>query len=183
VSSDAYVSIDFPGEPANFVIRTTTSSGGSTKWTGNNLLTLSWAKCPTFHDPVTLFDDVLVCGIDGILGVTTVPNMDPGEDHTFNVQTTTALTGQVYKGWVRETGLDDITNKRVTHLLEVTLEIGIIPGGATQSADVLGCAVFEVTAIDSNEVIGRAITGAYLNPNDEALAIGRKYGLIPWEQP
>ena len=165
------------------MIRTTTSSGGSTKWTGNNLLTLSWAKCPTFLDPVTLIEDVLLCGIDGVPGATTVLNMDPGENHTFNVQTTTALTGQVYKGWVRETGLDDVTNKRVTHLLELTIEVGIIPGGATQYADVLGYAVFQVTGVDSNEVLAGRSRAPTSTRTTRRLAIGRKYGLVPWEQP
>jgi Flp pilus assembly protein TadG len=182
-SSDAYVDISSPGDPANFVIRTTTATGGSTKWTGNNLLTLSWAKCPTTTNSSILPPQVLVCGINGIMGATSVGGVDPGENHTFNVQTTLALSGEVYKGWVRATGLDDVTNKRVTHLLEVTIEVGIIPGGATQYADVLGFAVFEVTQINSNEVWGRAITGAYLDPNDPALAIGRKIGLVPWETP
>jgi hypothetical protein len=99
------------------------------------------------------------------------------------VQTTLARTGEVYKGWVRETGLDDVTNKRVTHLLEVTLEVGIVAGGATQYADILGYTVFEITAINSNDVTGRAITGAYSDPNDPALAIGRKFRLVPWEEP
>ena len=180
-SSDAYVDINSPGDPANFVIRTTTSTG-STKWTGNNLLTLSWAKCPTSTNPSILPPEVLVCRIDGS-GTSSISNVDPGENHTFNVETFLARSGEVYKGWVRETGLDDVTNKRVTHLLEVTIEVGIIPGGATQYADVLGFAVFEVTQINSNEVWGRAITGAYLDPNDPALAIGRKIGLVPWEEP
>ena len=182
-SSDAYASIAAPGTQADYVIRTTTATGGATKWTGNNLLTLSWAKCPTTTDPSILPPEVLVCGIDGVWGATTVTNMDPGENHTFNVQTTLARTGETYKGWVRETGLDDVTNKRVTHLLEITLEVGVIAGGVTQYVDVLGYTVFEVTQINSNEVTGRAITGAYLDPNDPALAIGRKVGLVPWETP
>ena len=184
VTSDSWLSVNAPADPvsADFVIRTTTGSG-STRWTGSNLLTLSWAKCPTYKDPITLIDEVLVCGIDGVIGATTVTNMDPGENHTFNVLTGTAQSGQVYKGWVRETGLDDVNGKRVTHLLELTLEVGIVPGGATQYADVLGFAVFEVTALNSNEVWGRAITGAYTDPNDPALAIGRKIGLVPWEEP
>jgi hypothetical protein len=183
-SSDAYVAANGPSDPvsADFVIRTTTGTG-STRWTGSNLLTLSWAKCPTFTDPISLIDEVLTCGIDGVIGATTVTNMDPGENHTFNVLTGGASSGQVYKGWVRETGLDDVTNKRVTHLLELRLDVGVDPGGATQYADVLGFAVFEVTQINSNEVWGVAITGAYLDPNDPALAIGRKYGLVPWEEP
>jgi hypothetical protein len=99
------------------------------------------------------------------------------------VQTTLGRSDEVYKGWVRMTGLDDVTNKRVTHLLEVTLEIGVVSGGATQYVDVLGYAVFEVTAINSNDVSGRAITGVYADPNDPAIAIGRKIGLVPWEEP
>jgi hypothetical protein len=184
LSSDAYVAAAGINNPisADFVIRTTTGTG-PTRWTGSNLLTLSWAKCPTYTDPVTLVEEVLICGIDGVIGATTVPNMDPGENHTFNVLTGTASAGTIYKGWVRETGLDDVTNKRVTHLFELTLAVDVDPGGATQYADVLGYAVFEVTNIDSNEVFGRAITGAYLDPNDPALAIGRKIGLVPWEEP
>jgi Flp pilus assembly protein TadG len=187
-SSDAYASVTAPGIQADYVIRTTTSTGGSTKWTGNNLLTLSWAKCPTSTDPAILPPEVLTCGIDGVMSLPgilppPVTNMDPGENHTFNVQTTLARTGEVYKGWVRETGLDDVTNKRVTHLLEVTLEVGIVAGGATQYADILGYTVFEITAINSNDVSGRAITGAYSDPNDPALAIGRKFRLVPWEEP
>ena len=182
-SSDSYAAIAAPGTQANYVIRVTTASGGSTKWTGNNLLTLSWAKCPTTTDPGILPPEVLVCGIDGSFLTTTIPNVDPGEDHTLNVQTTLARSGEVYKGWVRATGLDDVTNKRVTHLLEVTLEVGVVAGGATQYVDVLGYTVFVVTAIDSNDVYGRAITGVYADPNDPVLAIGRKVGLVPWEMP
>jgi len=182
-TSDSYEAIASPGIQANYLIHTTTSSSGSTKWTGSNLLTLSWAKCPTTTDASILPPETLLCGIDGNFAQSSVANMDPGEDHTFNVQTLLARTGEVYKGWIRETGLDDVTNKRVTHLLEVTLEVALVSGGATQYADVIGYAVFEVTQIDSNDVYGRAITGAYNDPNDPALAVGRKIGLVPWEEP
>jgi len=187
-SSDAYAAVAAPGLQADYVIHTTTSPSGSTKWTGSNLLTLSWAKCPTTTDPAILPPEILTCGIDGVFSLPgilppPVTNMDPGEDHTFNVQTTLARTGEIYKGWVRETGLDDVTNKRVTHLLEVTLEVGVIAGGATQYADVIGYTVFEITQIDSNDVYGRAITGVYDDPNHEDLAIGRKIRLMPWEEP
>jgi hypothetical protein len=162
------------------VIRTTTGSG-PTRWTGSNLLTLSWAKCPTTTSvPIP---EVLTCGIDGSWVTQSVANVNPGDLHTMNVQTLTARSDEVYKGWVRMTGLDDITNKRVTHLLQITLEVAVTAGGATQYADVIGYAVFEVTAIDSNDVSGRAITGSYADPNDPALAVGRKIGLVPWETP
>src|SRR6266540_568226 len=182
-SSDSYAAIAAPGTQANYVIRVTTASGGSTKWTGNNLLTLSWAGCSLSTDPSILPPEVLVCGVDGNFLTTSVANVDPGEDHTLNVRTTLARAGETYRGWVRVTGLDDVTNKRVTHLLEVKLEVGVVSGGATQYVDVLGYAVFEVTAINSNDVSGRAITGVYADPNDPAIAIGRKVGLVPWEMP
>ena len=182
-SSDAYAAIAAPGTQADYVIRTTTANSGGTKWTGSNLLTLSWAKCPTTTDPSILPPEVLVCGIDGNFLSTSVSNVDPGEDHTFNVQTTLARSDAIYRGWVRETGLDDVTNKRVTHLLPMTLEVGVIPGGTSQYVDVLGYTVFRVTAITSNDVSGRAVSGIYADPNDMALSAGKKIGLVPWEQP
>ena len=63
------------------------------------------------------------------------------------------------------------------------MESAVVSGGATQYVDVIGYTVFEVTHIDSNEVFGRAMTGAYADPNDPALAVGRKIGLVPWEEP
>jgi Flp pilus assembly protein TadG len=180
-SSEAFVSIASPGTQANYAISVTTGSG-STRWTGSNLITLSWAKCPTSTSESILPPEVLVCGIDGNFASTSVGSVDPGESYTFNVQTFLARSNEIYKGWVRATGVDE-NNKRVTHLLEITLEVDITSGGATQYADVIGYAVFEVTAIDSNEVKGRAITGSYADPNDPALAVGRKIGLVPWEQP
>lgn len=183
VSSDAYAAIPGPGTQADYVIRTTTANSGSTKWTGSNLLTLSWAKCPTTTDPSILPPEILVCGIDGNFASSSVSNVDPGEDHTLNVQTTLARSGEIYRGWVRETGLDDVTNKRVTHLLQITLEVAVIAGGTTQYVDVLGYTVFKVTAITSNDVSGRAVSGIYADPNDMALSAGKKIGLVPWEQP
>ena len=182
-SSDAYAAVPGPGTQADYVMRTTTSNSGSTKWTGSNLLTLSWAKCPTTTDASILPPEVLVCGIDGNFASTSISNVDPGEDHTLNVQTLLARSDEVYKGWVRETGLDDVTNKRVTHLLQVTLEVGVVAGGTTQYVDVLGYTVFKITQIDSNDVSGRAVTGVYSDPNDLALSAGKKIGLVPWEQP
>jgi len=182
-SSDAYAAIAGPGTQADYLIHTTTANSGSTKWTGSNLLTLSWAKCPTTTDPSILPPEVLVCGIDGNFATTSVAGVDPGEDHTFNVQTFLARSGEVYKGWVRETGLDDVTNKRVTHLMEITLEVGVIAGGATQYVDVLGYTVFKITSINSNDVNGRAVSGVYTDPDDIAVSAGKKIGLVPWEQP
>src|SRR5207237_9198736 len=98
--------------------------------------------------------EVLVCGIDGNLAITSITGVNPGQDHTVSVQTFLARSDELYKGWVRETGLDDVTNKRVTHLLQITLHSAVVSGGATQYADVIGYAVFQITSITSNDVYG-----------------------------
>jgi hypothetical protein len=182
-TSNVYDSIAAPGIQADYAINVTTAGSGPTQWTGNNLITLSWAKCPTSTSELILPPEVLVCGVDGNFAATSVAGVNPGQTHTFNVQTFLARPDEVYKGWVRATALDDITNKRVTHLIQVTLDSAVVAGGATQYADVIGYAVFQVTSFTSNEVYGKAITGSYADPNDPALAVGRKIGLVPWEEP
>jgi hypothetical protein len=182
-SSNVYNAIAAPGIQADYTISVTSAGSGPTQWTGNNLISLSWAKCPTSTSELILPPEVLVCGVDGNFAATSVAGVNPGQTHTFNVQTFLARPNEVYKGWVRATALDDITNKRVLHLIQVTLDSAIVAGGATQYADVIGYAVFQVTSFTSNDVYGKAITGSYADPNDPALAVGRKIGLVPWEQP
>ncbi|MEX2047679.1 MAG: pilus assembly protein TadG-related protein [Chloroflexota bacterium] len=180
-SSETYKSVASVGEQANYTIRVTTSNSGSTKWSNPNRITLSWAKCPTTVNP-TIPESILTCGIDGSFLTTSVGNVDPGEDHVFNVQTTTAIDGESYRGWVRAAGTDE-NNRRVTHLLEVNLDVNVVEGGVTEYVDVLGYAVFQVTSITANDVLGRAITGAHNDPNHPELAVGRKFTLVPWETP
>jgi hypothetical protein len=182
-SSNVYNAIAAPGIQADYTISVTSAGSGPTQWTGNNLITLSWAKCPTSTSELILPPEVLVCGVDGNFAATSVAGVNPGQTHTFNVQTFLARPDEVYKGWVRATALDDITNKRVSHLIQVTLDSAVVAGGVTQYADVIGYAVFQVTAYNSNDVFGKAITGSYADPNDPALAVGRKIGLVPWEEP
>lgn len=180
-ASDAYASVGAPGTPATFNVRITTATAGSTKWTANGAITLSWAKCPTSVNPLISPPVVLDCYI-GSPGTMSVPGLNAGSTTVFTTTTGAAATGEVYRGWVRAAGLDE-NNKRVSHLLEVTLEVNVVSGGVSQYVDVLGYAVFEVTAVDSNEVRGRALTGAIADPNDPALAIGRRFSLVPWEMP
>ena len=85
-SSDAFDSVASPGTQADYVIRTTTASSGSTKWTGSNLLTLSWAKCPTTTSQSILPPEVLVCGIDGNFASGPITNVDPGSVGYHNYQ-------------------------------------------------------------------------------------------------
>jgi Flp pilus assembly protein TadG len=178
--SDAYAIVASRGIQANLTIRVSTANSGSTKWVAGNAIRLSWAKCPTKDDDAA---DVLSCGIDGSFATSFVDNVDPGEDHVFNIDTNPAVaTSGSYLGWVRARG-DDENGKRVSHLLPVQVDINVTAGGVNQYVDVLGYAAFQVTVVNSNDVSGKAVTAAYYDPNDPNLAIAKKTVLVPWETP
>ena len=71
----------------------------------------------------------------------------------------------------------------MNHLFQVTVQVSVVSGGVTSYVDVIGYAAFRITAVDSNDVSGVAISKAVNDPNDPALAIGRKMRLVPWETP
>jgi hypothetical protein len=46
--------------------------------------------------------------------------------------------------------------------------------------DLIGFAVFEVTGMDSNSILGRAMTGVYASADDQALRRAQRARLMPW---
>lgn len=99
-----------------------------------------------------------------------------GANVTLSVDTT-GLVNKRYQFRLRESGTQD--GSPVTHLLEMTLDVGTASGGASQYVDVLGYALFQITAVASNHVDGQAIAGIKYDPNDPALARGRTDRLVP----
>jgi hypothetical protein len=57
-----------------------------------------------------------------------------------------------------------------------------IATGATSNeyVDIMGFAVFRITSMDSNDVYGYAISGAYADMNDPHLRRGQVVRLVPW---
>ncbi|HET6584734.1 MAG TPA: hypothetical protein VFG69_14855, partial [Nannocystaceae bacterium] len=157
------------------------TGSGSTKWqttgaSADGLITVSWESCPRDDLGIT----VLTCYI-GSPG-TTSTTVTAGATVPMVVMTSGVATQTTYFGWVRTTALDR-NGHPVTHVWQVTLDVDQQSGGTTDYVDVIGYAAFEITYLDSNDVYGRAVTGAYLDPNDPALAIGKKISLVPWETP
>ena len=128
---------------------------------------------------------VLSCKINGNAATTSV-DVDPGSgssvEATFNVNTSAALANRSYNGWIRGFGRDS-TGNPVNHLFEVTVAVSVVAGGVTSYVDVIGYAAFRITAIDSNDVTGVAISPTVYDPNDAVLATARKIRLVPWETP
>jgi hypothetical protein len=67
----------------------------------------------------------------------------------------------------------------VVHLLPITFTVATTASNGSY-VDIIGFAVFEVTGIDSNSILGRAVTGAYASADDQALRRAQRARLMPW---
>jgi hypothetical protein len=167
-----------PAPPATVTFDTVIETGtGSNRWqttgaSADGLVTVSWESCP--REGTT----VLACyiGSPGTMSTTVVA----GNTVPMIVSTSGIVTQKTYSGWVRTTA-NDRSGHPVVHLWEVRLDVDQASGGTTDYIDVIGYAAFQITNITSNDVYGKAVTGSYNDPNDDALAIGKKITLVPWE--
>ncbi|MHB8631285.1 MAG: Tad domain-containing protein [Candidatus Limnocylindria bacterium] len=184
-SSTGVVSVAAPGTQADFSVRVRTGSGSSAWNGGASGIHLTWEQCPVYTDPTTGVTTKLACLINGS-ALTTAADVSVGSgssvEATFSVDTTAASSNQSYNGWIRGFGRDASGNP-VSHLFPVTVQVNVTAGGATSYVDVIGYAAFRITAIDSNDVSGVAISKTVYDPNDPLLAIARKIRLVPWETP
>lgn len=179
--SEAYKNVATAGTDATYSISVTTTQGGPTSWNaGANSITLQIDQCPKN----TAGTVTLTCFLGTSPGVQSLTT-DAGNPATpLTVQTSSGVAGQTYTGWIRAFGTDTTPpppGKKVTKVLKITTAVNVTSGGTTDFVDVIGYAVFEITAIDSNDVKGKAVSGTIANVNDPALALGKKLSLVPWE--
>jgi hypothetical protein len=83
-----------------------------------------------------------------------------------------------YKFNVRAYGTNG-DGQPVVHLQPITFTVATTSSNGSY-VDVIGFAVFEVTGSDSNSIFGRAVTGAYADPNEGALRRAQRARLQPW---
>jgi Flp pilus assembly protein TadG len=108
-----------------------------------------------------------------------VPKKNGPPTVTVSVPTAGIVAG-TYTLVVRSRGTNQ-DGQPVVHVQPLTLAVGTSAGGSTKYVNVQGYVVFIITSVDSNTVLGRAISGYYADPNDPALNVAHKPGLIPWE--
>jgi Flp pilus assembly protein TadG len=166
----------------NIVVDT---GSGSTKWqtsggSADGPITVSWEGCPRNDVAPPAVPTVLTCYI-GTVG-TTSTTVTAGNTVAVTVATTGVSTHTTYNGWIRTVGYDN-PGHPVVKLWPVKLDVDQATGGTTNYIDVIGYAAYKITRIDSNDVYGRAVTAAYDDPNNPALAIAKKIVLVPWETP
>jgi hypothetical protein len=182
-SSQSQQATSMGGLPAtinwNIVVATGT---GAARWQTSGAsqdgpITVSWESCPRSDDPTPT---VLACYISSV--GTTSTAVTAGTTVSVTAQTGGVAAQKSYYGWIRTVG-SDRSGYPVVKLWQVRLDVDQQTGGTTSYVDVIGFAAYRITRMDSNDVYGRAVTGGHLDPNDPALAIGKKIYLVPWETP
>ena len=186
-SSGSTVSVATAGTQVDFPLQIRDGSGSSSWNGGANSIKLTWERCPSVIDLTTgLPTAALVCKINGnALTTNVLTNVGSGStvQATFNVDTTTGAPNTAYTGWIRGFGRDG-SGAPVNHLYQVIVDVGVSSAGGVQTyVDVIGYAAFRITAINSNDISGVAISPTVYNPNDPLLAIAKKIRLVPWETP
>ena len=91
---------------------------------------------------------------------------------------TAGLAAGCYRFHVRATGTN-ADGQPVTHLQPITLNVATTEAGGNY-VDVIGFAAFEVTALDANQISGRAVSGVYADSSDAALRRAQLPRLVPW---
>jgi hypothetical protein len=109
------------------------------------------------------------------------PGSGTGTDTTLTINSGTLASGQ-YRFVVRASGINgDSTNKRVTHLLPISLSVATGSSSSnTDYVDVTGFAVMRVASINSNTVYAYALTPVIADMSDSRLRLGQVARLAPW---
>jgi hypothetical protein len=94
---------------------------------------------------------------------------------TFNAG---SLVPGEYALTLRATGAN-LDGRPVTHLYPITLDVATA-GTSSSYVDIMGFAVFRITAVDSNDVMGYAISPVAADMNDYRLRRGQVARLAPW---
>ena len=84
-----------------------------------------------------------------------------------------------YQLTIRATGTN-LAGQTVTRQVPILLDIATA-GTSNEYVDIMGFAVFRITAVESNNVDGYAISGVYADMNDAALRRGQVARLVPWD--
>ena len=140
-------------------------------------------KNTNFGNPVTLsVDTPLPVGIGSIsFSSPTGSPSKTGAHSILSINTGTMAPG-LYTLTLRATGMNaDSTSREVTHLMQVTLNVGGTgSGGSQEYVDISGFAVMRIASMDSNTITAYAITPVISDMNDPQLRRGQVARLVPW---
>jgi hypothetical protein len=108
------------------------------------------------------------------------PTAGSGANSTLTINTGTVAPGR-HRIVVRATGMNgDPTPRKVTHLLQLWIDVATGGGGNDDYIDIVGFAVMRIAAMDSNTISAYAITPVIADMNDPQLRRGQVARLVPW---
>lgn len=103
-----------------------------------------------------------------------------GTNSTLTINTGTMSPGR-HRIVVRATGMNgDATPRKVTHLLQLWVDVATGTTSNQDYVDIVGFAVMRIASMDSNTVSAYAITPVIPDPNDSRLRRGQVAKLVPW---
>jgi hypothetical protein len=109
-----------------------------------------------------------------------VPTNGSGTNSTLTINTGTMSPGR-HRFVVRASGLNgDSPAHKVTHLLQIWVDVATGSSGNSEYVDITGFAVMRIVEIDTNFITAYAITPAIADPNDSRLLRGQVARLVPW---
>ncbi len=146
-------------------------------------LTNSPNKNTAFGNPVSLsVDTPLPSGVGTItFSSTSLSPTNTGAHSILTIDSGTIAPG-VHTVTIRATGMNgDSTSRKVTHLIQVTLNVGSTgSAGSQEYVDISGFAVMRVATADANTITAYAITPVITDMNDPQLRRGQVARLVPW---
>jgi hypothetical protein len=176
-NSTMLATIGAMGGSASIPIYVSTTTASATKWgTGASAVSLS-VDAGSFTD-CSLDPQVIGAGqLTLSTSLVTPTSSGSGALSTLSINSVGLAPG-CYRFNVRASGTNG-DGQPVVHLLPVTFTVATTASSGAY-VDVIGFAVFEVTAFDSNSITGRAVTGLSADPNDPALRRAQQARLQPW---
>jgi hypothetical protein len=101
-----------------------------------------------------------------------------GNPSTLTINTGTMAPGR-HRIVVRATGVNG-DGQKVTHLLQLFVDVATGGGSNDNYIDVVGFAVMRIAAMDANTISAYAITPVIADMNDPQLRRGQVARLVPW---
>lgn len=183
------VDVTNAGDPATFTFQLTTG-GGSNAWcsscvspTHDVSFAIDRNSCTAPDIELKDSTGVTDCRSVPISPTSAIPASGPNPPTVTITVPTTGLATGAYTFVLRGRGTN-ADGQPVAHVQPLTVNVATTGGAARKYVNVHGYAVFKVvtcTGNDSNTVCGRAVSGKANSPDDPAVAIGKKSGLLPWD--
>lgn len=162
------------GGSISLPIYTSTTTASGTKWNSANQVSLSTEQFSTCSFAAAS----IAPGQISLSAASVTPSASGlGALSTMTINTS-GLAPNCYRFVLRSTGTNG-DGQPVTHLQPITFTVATTSASGSY-VDIIGFAVFQVTDVSANEISGRAVTGAFADPDAQALRRAQVARLMPW---